>query len=196
MLNVGRWGFGSSQQARFVPKNCGLERRLREFGGMKWPYDHTYYKENEFWELFDRQWYDGLRRKYNAEPLPSIWHKVKVDSNAQRQAVDRSWGTWAIQFWPLGKILGIRKAIESGEYPVARNSTWKTRDDEGKRRYSHGVNLVFNMPQYAPCSQVWSTESLILGKCSVLRKKREKLERFFAKRLRSHQILVPHNFPA
>ena len=88
---------------------------------MKWLYAHIYYEENQFWELYNRQWYNGLRRKYNAESLPSIWHKVKVDSNAQRQAVERSWGTWALQFWPLGGIWGIRKAIESGEYLIARN---------------------------------------------------------------------------
>lgn len=132
MLNVGLWGFGPAQHDRFVAKNRELERKLRELGGMKWLYAHTYYEENEFWELYNRQWYEGLRRKYNAKSsLPSIWHKVKVDSNAQKQAVDRSWGTWALQFWPLGGIWGIRKAIESGEYLIARNSTWKSRDGAG-----------------------------------------------------------------
>ena len=114
-------------------KNRELEHKLREFGGMKWLYAHTYYEENEFWELFDRHWYEGLRRKYNAESLPSAWHKVKVDPTAQRQA-DSSWGTWALQSWPLAGIWGIRKAIESGEYLIARNSTWKARDNQNKGR--------------------------------------------------------------
>lgn len=134
MLNVGLWGFGPTQHERFVAKNRELEHKVRELGGMKWLYAHTYYGENEFWELFDRQWYDGLRRKYNAESLPSIWHKVKVDSDAQKQAMDTSWGTQALQLWPLGGMWGIRKAIESGEYLIARNSTWKTRDGAGKGR--------------------------------------------------------------
>lgn len=134
MLNVGLWGFGPAQHDRFIAKNRELEYKLREFGGMKWLYAHTYYEENEFWELFDWQWYDGLRRKYNAETLPSVWHKVKVDPNAQRQAADSSWATWALQFWPLGGIWGIRKAIESGEYLIARNSTWKVKDDSNEDR--------------------------------------------------------------
>ncbi|KAI9776335.1 MAG: hypothetical protein M1839_000415 [Geoglossum umbratile] len=134
MLNVGLWGFGPAQHDRFVAKNRELERKIRELGGMKWLYAHTYYKENEFWEMFDRQWYDGLRRKYNAELLPSVWHKVKVDPDAQRQAAESSWGEWALQFWPLGGIWGIRKAIESGEYLIARNSTWKARDGPGQGR--------------------------------------------------------------
>ncbi|KAL9030603.1 MAG: hypothetical protein Q9180_006886 [Flavoplaca navasiana] len=128
MLNVGLWGFGPAQHDKFVAKNLELERKLREFRGMKWLYAHTYYEEDEFWDLFDRRWYDGLRRKYKAESLPSVWHKVKVDPNAQKQAIDGSWGSWALQFWPLGGLWGIRKAIESGEYLTARNSTWKRRD--------------------------------------------------------------------
>ena len=127
MLNVGLWGFGPAQDDEFIAKNRELEHKLREFGGMKWLYAHTYYKESEFWELFDRQWYDSLRRKYHAETLPSVWHKVHVDTNARRYAADSSWGKWALQFWPLGGLWGIRKAIESGEYLIARNSTWKAR---------------------------------------------------------------------
>ena len=134
MLNVGLWGFGAAQHDRFVAKNRELERKLREFGGMKWLYAHTYYEENEFWEMFDRQWYDGLRRKYNAESLPSVWHKVKVDPNAQRHAADNSWEKWALQFWPLGGIWGLRKAIESGEYLIARTSAWKARKGPGQGR--------------------------------------------------------------
>lgn len=131
MLNVGLWGFGPAEPDKFVAKNRELERKLREFGGMKWLYAHAYYKEGEFWEMFDRQWYDGLRKKYQAESLPSVWDKVRVHPSASRQ--DSPWGTWALQFWPLGGIWGIRKAIESGEYLIARNSTWKERNDAGQR---------------------------------------------------------------
>lgn len=131
MLNVGLWGFGPAQHEKFVAKNRELERKLRELGGMKWLYAQTYYEENEFWALFDRQWYEGLRQKYKAESLPSVWDKVKVDLNAQEQAANGSWGSWALQFWPLGGIWGIRKAIESGEYLVARKSAWKRRDEKG-----------------------------------------------------------------
>ncbi|KAL9609626.1 MAG: hypothetical protein Q9167_005627 [Letrouitia subvulpina] len=127
MLNVGLWGFGPTQHNRFIAKNRELERKLLEFGGMKWLYAHTYYEENEFWELFDRQWYDGLRRKYMAETLPSVWHKVKVDPT-----VDRSWRTRALQSWPLDGVRGLYKAIRSREYLVARNSTWKVRDGSAK----------------------------------------------------------------
>lgn len=147
MLNVGLWGFGPAQRDIFVAKNRELERKIRDFRGMKWLYAHTYYKEDEFWDMFDRQWYNGLRRKYNAESLPSIWHKVKVDPDAQRQAVNESWSSWALQFWPLGGMWGIRKAIESGEYHIARNSTWRTRKSQSKGRCADDVTLEFFLPQ-------------------------------------------------
>ena len=127
MLNIGLWGFGPSQHDVFVAKNRELERKIRDLGGMKWLYARTYYEEDEFWEMFDRQWYNDLRDKYHADSLPSVWNKVRVDPDAHREAIDTSWGSWALQRWPLGGLWGIRKAIESGEYLTARNSTWKTK---------------------------------------------------------------------
>ncbi|MCJ1332359.1 Delta(24)-sterol reductase [Thelotrema lepadinum] len=129
LLNVGLWGYGPIEQNRFVAKNRELEHKLREFGGMKWLYAHTYYEEDEFWEMFDRRWYDDLRRKYHAEFLPSVWQKVKVLVNPTGKAI--SYSSWT-QTWPLPGLLGIRKAIQSGEYLTARNSTWKARDGSTK----------------------------------------------------------------
>lgn len=125
LLNVGLWGHGPRSYDAFITKNRELEQRLREFGGMKWLYAHTCYDEDEFWNMFDREWYDSLRRKYDAEFLPSVWHKVTVNSSAQRQAMYDSWFKWLLSFWPLGGIWGILKAIESGEYLADRNSRWK-----------------------------------------------------------------------
>ena len=126
MLNVGLWGYGPTDHDQFVAKNRELEGKLRELGGMKWLYAHTYYEEDEFWEMFDRGWYDSLRKRYNAESLPSVWDKVKVEPMDPEQS--RSWGTWALQIRPLGGLWGIWKGIQSGEYFIARNSTWTKRN--------------------------------------------------------------------
>ena len=123
MLNVGLWGYGPTDPDRFVVKNRELESKLRELGGMKWLYAHTYYEEDEFWEMFDRQWYDSLRKKYHAESLPSVWDKVKVEPLDPEQ--NRSWSTRALQIRPLGGLWGIWKGIQSGEYFLARNSSWR-----------------------------------------------------------------------
>lgn len=126
MLNIGVWGFGPSDPEAFVSANRDLERRLRELGGMKWLYAHTYYSEQEFWEMFDREWYDNLRQKYSASTLPSVYEKVKVDVEKNHRERE-SWGGWLRSRWPLGGLWGIWKAIESKEYMIHRNSTWKWR---------------------------------------------------------------------
>ncbi|KKA24376.1 FAD-binding protein DIMINUTO [Rasamsonia emersonii CBS 393.64] len=112
MLNIGVWGFGPADPDAFVAANRDLERRLRELGGMKWLYAHTYYTEQEFWEMYDREWYDNLRQKYSASTLPSVYEKVKVDVEKNRRERE-SWGGWLRSRWPLGGLWGIWKAIES-----------------------------------------------------------------------------------
>ncbi|KAF2453448.1 FAD-binding protein [Lineolata rhizophorae] len=132
MLNVGLWGFGPAEPDAFVAANRALERRLRDFGGMKWLYAHTYYAEDEFWRQYDRGWYEGLRRKYHATTLPSVHQKVRIDVEADRRERAESWGRWARSFWPVGGLWGIKKAIASGDYLLARNSTWKWKSGSGK----------------------------------------------------------------
>jgi hypothetical protein len=123
MLNIGLWGFGPADSKAFVAKNRDLESKLRELGGMKWLYAHTYYPEEDFWQVYDRAWYDGLRQKYSATLLPSVYQKVKVmvgrDTN--------SWSAWFVSLWPLGGFWGIWKAIQSREYLKHRNALWKWR---------------------------------------------------------------------
>jgi delta24-sterol reductase len=128
MLNIGLWGFGPKNHADFVAANRDLERKLRELGGMKWLYAHTYYDEDEFWEMFDRKWYDSLREKYGATSLPSVYEKVKVDVKAEKKAeaknayVFRSLTTT----WPFSGLYGIKKAIESRTYIEARKAAWRS----------------------------------------------------------------------
>ena len=78
---------------------------------MKWLYADAFYTETEFWDIYDRKWYDDLRKKYHAESLPSVYEKVKVDVDAQIRA--RS-GVWSI--WPLSGLYGVAKAVLGSEY--------------------------------------------------------------------------------
>ncbi|RKU48694.1 hypothetical protein DL546_009537 [Coniochaeta pulveracea] len=118
MLNIGVWGWGPSKPEQFIKANKRLEEKVRELGGMKWLYAHTYYSEKEFWEVYgNKEWYEGLRRKYKAEGLPSVWDKVHVDEKVVA-GKKRS-------MWPWGGIVGLRKSIQSKDYMIHRNSTWK-----------------------------------------------------------------------
>ncbi|KAK4105204.1 FAD-binding domain-containing protein [Parathielavia hyrcaniae] len=122
MLNVGVWGWGPSAPAEFVRKNRELENKVRELGGMKWLYAHTYYPQDELWSMYGgREWYDQLRAKYNAGTLPTVWDKVHVDPDAAG-AKQRH---WLKKRAPLGGLYGIYKSIQSKDYMLHRNAQWK-----------------------------------------------------------------------
>lgn len=127
MLNIGLWGYGPSRHEDFLKANRDLEHKLRELGGMKWLYAHTYYTKEEFWEIYDREWYDALREKYDATSLPSVYEKVKVDVEVEkRAAASSSLRSSTISLWPFSGLYGIKKAIDSGTYLQARASAWKS----------------------------------------------------------------------
>ncbi|AEO64086.1 uncharacterized protein THITE_2109850 [Thermothielavioides terrestris NRRL 8126] len=122
MLNVGVWGWGPSDPAEFVRKNRELEHKVRELGGMKWLYAHTYYPQDEFWPMYGgRGWYDALRAKYHAETLPTVWDKVHVDAAAAGGKKRH----WLKRRWPIGGLYGIYKSIQSKDYMLHRHAKWK-----------------------------------------------------------------------
>lgn len=127
MLNIGLWGYGPAQHDDFVKLNRDLEVKLHELGGMKWLYAHTYYTEEEFWQVYDREWYDTLREKYQATSLPSVYEKVKVDVEAKKRAASStSFPSSLLTKWPFSGFYGIKKAIESGTYLQARAAAWRS----------------------------------------------------------------------
>ncbi|KAL2119554.1 hypothetical protein VTJ04DRAFT_6515 [Mycothermus thermophilus] len=122
MLNVGVWGWGPADPAEFVAKNRELEQKVRELGGMKWLYAHTYYPQDEFWPIYGgREWYDALREKYKATTLPTVWDKVHVDP-AAAGGKERH---WLKRIRPLGGFYGIYKSIQSKDYLLHRRAKWK-----------------------------------------------------------------------
>ena len=121
MLNIGLYGWGPSQTDKSVKANRDLERKVRELGGMKWLYARTYYSQEEFWDIYDREWYDALREKYDATSLPSAYDKVRPDADAEKGL-----GFRLKSIWPLGGIYGLKKAIDSGTYLQARKAAWRS----------------------------------------------------------------------
>ena len=131
MLNIGLWGQGPKDYEAFVALNRDLEQKLQDLGGMKWLYAHTYYTEEEFWRIYDREWYDSLREKYGASLLPSVYEKVKVDVEAER-ARGSEFGTAVLNTFPFGGLWGLKRAIESGAYLQARKSEWKNMGNQDR----------------------------------------------------------------
>lgn len=120
MLNIGLWGWGPKDPDAFIAANQDLERKLRELGGMKWFYSQAYYSEDEFWQIYDRGWYEALRKKYHAEYLPNVWQKIRVDVEKERHERRTSWKLRILRIWPFAGIWGLWKAVRSGDWRIPR----------------------------------------------------------------------------
>lgn len=112
LLNIGLWGRGPKNAKAFVEANRNLERKLAEFGGEKALYAHAYYTEDEFWRIYDREWYDALRQNYGAESLPSAYDKVKMDQEGGAGSLRNR----VLRTRPIGGLYGVLKAWRSAEY--------------------------------------------------------------------------------
>ena len=87
LINVGVWGYTRDTLMdfeEFKKKNRDIEKTVKELGGLKWLYAHTYYTEEEFWNIYNRPKYDALRTKYHAETLPGIYQKVRSKDEFQK----------------------------------------------------------------------------------------------------------------
>lgn len=47
--------------------NRQVERKVRELGGMKSLYSDSFFSEAEFWQIYNRPAYEGLKRKYDPD---------------------------------------------------------------------------------------------------------------------------------
>jgi len=59
--------------------NTEIEKEIQKLGGRKWLYAHVYYSKKEFWEIYDKEWYEKLRQTCHAEEVfPDIYEKTHV----------------------------------------------------------------------------------------------------------------------
>ncbi|KAI9671248.1 MAG: hypothetical protein M1829_004655 [Trizodia sp. TS-e1964] len=126
LLNFGVWGPGPTNHEKFVEWNRKFEHKVSKLGGLKWLYAHTYYTEEEFYEIYDRKSYKALREKYHATYLPSVYDKVKADIDIKGKALNENWALWLLALfwgiWPLSGLYGAYQAIFGSEYLLARNA--------------------------------------------------------------------------
>ncbi|KIV81326.1 hypothetical protein PV11_03517 [Exophiala sideris] len=129
LLNIGVWA--PCPSGNRIGCNRRLEAKLKSLRGMKWLYADTFYTEEEFWCIYDRKWYSGLRKKYGAENLPDVYEKVRtiIEDGRQNLGILPSitgvfsgdsclhdvWkAVWSV--WPLVGIKAIFSAIRGVEY--------------------------------------------------------------------------------
>jgi len=120
MLNFGVWGPGPTSRPEFVKWNRDFEHKVQELGGQKWLYAQAYYTKEEFDQIYKREAYDKLRKKYGAEYLPSVYDKVKVDFEKEERALrdSRRLQLWTLfwSIWPLAGLCGVWKSLLGGDY--------------------------------------------------------------------------------
>ncbi|KYK58100.1 FAD binding domain protein [Drechmeria coniospora] len=120
LMNFGVWGPVRGNRREYVRQNRALEQKVQALGGKKWLYAHAYYTEDEFWAHYDKASYDGLRAKYGAGYLPSVYDKVKVDVEAEEAAIGATWKSRAKArigaIWPLRGLYGFASAVAGSEY--------------------------------------------------------------------------------
>ncbi|MFI5142125.1 MAG: hypothetical protein ACHQII_07195, partial [Bacteroidia bacterium] len=78
VMNVGIWG-ELKKDEQFYQANRKMEKMVEQLSGRKMLYAHAYYPKEEFWSIYDEQWYESLRNKYYAQnTFPNIFDKVIV----------------------------------------------------------------------------------------------------------------------
>jgi hypothetical protein len=79
VINIGVWGETSRNYDEFIRVNRKVENKVAELNGRKVLYAHAYYPRDEFWQIYDKSWYNQLRDKYFATKVfPDIYEKTKV----------------------------------------------------------------------------------------------------------------------
>lgn len=79
VINVGVWGPIKQPGKSFTHSNKQLEKKVMELGGRKVLYAHCYYNEDDFWRVYDKKYYDRLRKKYDAEIVfPDVFSKTST----------------------------------------------------------------------------------------------------------------------
>jgi len=79
LIDVGIWG----QSKKYLSDTIGLNKYFEEYAAKnnarKMLYAHAYYLEEDFWNIYDKNWYKKLRIKYFAEKIfPDVWQKTHV----------------------------------------------------------------------------------------------------------------------
>jgi len=124
MLNIGVWGIGPTVPQELLDINRTFEKMVYAMDGKKWLYGHTYYTEEEFWNIYDRERYEALRVKYYASYLPNVFDKVRSRTPSDKASVkmtDRVYN-WIWNIWPLRGLYGLFQAAIGAEYLVSK--TW------------------------------------------------------------------------
>jgi delta24-sterol reductase len=130
MLNIGVWGCGPRDREEFIAINRKLEKTVTDLGGIKWLYAQTYYTEEEFWNIYDKEAYNAIREKYGATKMPTVFDKVKVDVETERKARAEAarpqrMKNYLKEVWPVRGVYAIWRVVVAREYLLEKKKSRK-----------------------------------------------------------------------
>ena len=87
VINIGVYAKFGGGYNDFIDVNRNLERKLMQLGGRKVLYAHQYFSREEFWHVYDREWYQELREKYfAADVFPDLYDSTHVGKQYQSRS--------------------------------------------------------------------------------------------------------------
>jgi delta24-sterol reductase len=86
MLNVGIWGRGARGLEAFVAQNREIEATLKRLGARKVLYSHAFYTGDQFWGIYDKGWYDGLREALWCHHPAKRFRRNQIAAEASSEA--------------------------------------------------------------------------------------------------------------
>ncbi len=80
LMDVGIWGQTEKYLKNPILLNRKFENFIGKISGRKMLYAHQYFTEEEFWNKYDKKWYEKIREKYMADKIfPNVWEKTHVN---------------------------------------------------------------------------------------------------------------------
>lgn len=131
LLNFGIWGPGPLNHRKFVELNRELEATVARLGGFKWLYANAYYTEDEFWRIYDRQWYEWLRAWYGGgqtwlrDKGNDVWQRTRAKNASPDGEQERTSGVRGVVVavkMVARKKLGLGKGKSGGTHLLGGGS--------------------------------------------------------------------------
>lgn len=122
LVDIGLYGLSFNSEETFRRLNRDLETALHAHGGQKALFASSYYTQEEFWKVYNHEWYTELRRKYHATSLPTVFDKMQGANEFVLEAERKGFTAWLVAyFWrtrPLPGFYGLWKYSIGGDYLI------------------------------------------------------------------------------
>lgn len=86
---------------------------MHVLNGQKWLYARTYYTEEEFWSIYNRDYSDRLRQKYHATYPSTLYERLRIHLAEKEDKM--------LEIWPLTGLYGLLHSAMQSEYLMRRS---------------------------------------------------------------------------